>query len=156
MHIGETELERSVRELLSQHPDEVGRVVHVLNGLQKRYGHISAAAIDVCARLFDIAPDSLSEIVRRFSGYKTKPDGKRVLEVCDGTACHAMGSSRLISLIERELGVQVGETTPDGQFTLRSVRCVGACALAPIVSVDGQTHGRVRPARLVEIMKEGA
>jgi NADH-quinone oxidoreductase subunit E len=82
-----------------------------------------------------------------------KPRGRHIINVCLGTACHVRGGKRLVDRIERELIVKAGETTDDFQFTLETVNCLGACALGPIMVVDGKTYGRVKPDGVSKILQ---
>ena len=85
---------------------------------------------------------------------KDKPRGKYVINVCSGTACHVKGAQRLVSRLETELGVSVGETTPDGQFTLEEVRCLGCCGLAPVATVGEELFGKINPGEAAGIVKK--
>jgi NADH-quinone oxidoreductase subunit E len=82
-----------------------------------------------------------------------KPKGKHVIRVCDGTACHIRGAPVLLDALQRTLGIQAGETTGDGLFTVETVNCLGACAIAPVMVVDGQYHPKVKPDQVEAILK---
>lgn len=89
-----------------------------------------------------------------FFGYLSlDPVGRVVVDVCDGTACHIQGAPRLVDELAEAFGIGVGETTPDGRITLRKVDCVGACGMAPVVLVEGETFGHVRVSRVEEIVQ---
>lgn len=128
-----------------------GSLLRILLDLQKRYRFVPAAALSELAR---ISPWSLADLVgfvTSFEDFSLKPVGRHVVAVCDGTACHAAGSIDVVRALEDKLGVSCGKTTPDGELTLKTVHCVGACSLAPVVLTDEATHGRVRISRLDDV-----
>jgi NADH:ubiquinone oxidoreductase subunit E len=82
------------------------------------------------------------------------PQGKKVIKVCNGTACHLRGAPKLVEALEKELGIKNGETTEDGLFTIQTVNCVGACAMAPVVMVNDRVYGKVTISQIPEIIEE--
>ena len=98
----------------------------------------------------------LSEVLRVasfYNGFSLKPIGRHTIEVCLGTACFVRGSGLLMQRIEEEIGIHDGDTDKDGRFTLRSVRCIGCCALAPAMRIDGVTYGKVKLDKVTDILK---
>ena len=89
-----------------------------------------------------------------YNAFSLKPKGRHCLNVCMGTACHVRGSPRVLDRMETKLGVQAGETTRDRQFTLETVNCLGACALGPIVVVDGEYHGQMTSAKAARLLQK--
>ena len=98
----------------------------------------------------------LIEVFRLANFYKAfslKPRGRHLITVCEGTACHVQGSPRVVEELLRQLDVEAGETTSDGAFTVETVNCVGACALAPVVIIDGTYHAHMTPGKLSELLE---
>ena len=129
-----------------------GCVLNLLNDLQDEYRYIPVAGLVEMADICNRSVSDLKDIVDAFDDLTTEPVGEHMILVCDGTACHASGSVDIIKALEDRLGIKCGETTPDGKYTLKSVFCVGACSLAPIIILDGASFGRIRLARLDEAL----
>ncbi|WP_165056561.1 MULTISPECIES: NAD(P)H-dependent oxidoreductase subunit E [unclassified Adlercreutzia] len=139
-------LSQRVEQLARRYPDDVGRVIGLLNDVQDECGYLPEEALRAIADLCDVPYEELVASARFFKTLSTEPVGKVVIEVCDGTACHTQGAVRLAQAIADKLGIEVGQTTPDGLFTLRLVHCVGACSVAPVAVVAGTAYGRVKTA----------
>lgn len=139
-------------DLLERHGTGPGAVLSILNDLQEAHRHVPA---DV---LFEVAAASpwsfagLCAVVSAFDDLTLEPIGEHLVCVCDGTACHGAGAVDLVHALEERLGVACGATAEDGSVTLKTVHCVGACSLAPVVVVDGVSSGRIRLSRLDEIL----
>lgn len=140
------------RMLWESHPDPAGRLFFVLNSLQERHRFISSEAIDELAREAGVERDEVESFVRFFDAYSLEAVGDCLIEVCDGTACHARGSNRLLQKFESLLGIREGETSADGRITLRRVHCVGSCSSAPVVVMGDETFGKVRVSRVCDIV----
>lgn len=140
--------------ILKHYPDKTGLLLNVLNDIQRLYHYIPEDALDVLSQEMDIAKDELKRIVQFYSSVSLEKTGRYLIEVCDGTACHALRSTQLIESFERCLGIKNGETTADGAYTLRSVKCVGACSLAPVVIADGFSYGHVRVSDISSIITD--
>lgn len=132
---------------LRAHPDATGQLITVLNAVQERYRYVPQAALQVLSEEYGTPVEELEGFCSAFGGLSSEPVGRYVIEVCDGTACHAAGSAKLISALEKELGIAESETTPDGFVTLRAVHCVGACSQAPVVAEAGRLYGHVAPSK---------
>jgi NADH-quinone oxidoreductase subunit E len=92
-------------------------------------------------------------VITFYTQFRLKPLGKYLLRICNGTACHVNGSKLMGQVIEDELGIQVGETTEDGLFTVQSVACLGCCSLSPVMMINEDTHGRLDPKKIRKILK---
>ncbi len=125
-----------------------GSVLNILNDIQAAYRYIPATALYELSLLIDSSYSELCSVVSAFNNLTTEPVGNHLVLVCDGTACHTVGAGDIIHRLEDKLGISCGQTTPDGEITLKSVFCVGACSLAPIVIVDNNFCGRVRLSEL--------
>jgi NADH:ubiquinone oxidoreductase subunit E len=125
---------------------------------------------DISAELNWLPPEVLTRVAERkqltlehvlhiatfYRSFSLKPRGKHIVSVCTGTACHVQGAPRIVSRLERDLGIGVGETTPDMQFTLETVRCLGCCGLAPVVTVGEELHGKVKPGEAAKLIEKSA
>lgn len=142
-----------VDEIWSRYPDRTGRLLNVLNDVQEAFRYLPAPAISRIGEL-EGCPTSRLKRMGEFFGYLSlDPVGRVIVDVCDGTACHIQGAPRLVDELAEAFGIGVGETTPDGRITLRKVDCVGACGMAPVVLVEGETFGHVRVSRVEEIVQ---
>jgi len=125
-----------------------GNLIAVLQHVQAHYGYLPEPVVDEIARLSGVPASRIYGIVTFYAQFSTQPSGRHKVFVCHGTACHVAGAPLVLEAFSQELEIPVGETTTDGLFTLQTVNCVGACALAPVVRVgDDETHGRMTPDR---------
>lgn len=142
--------------LIDEHPGRTGLALQVLNALQHEYGYLPEDGLSALADATERQLEEIVEFAGFFSGYTLQPTGRFLVEVCDGTACHARGSMRLLGKLEMLFGIREGGTTPDGLVTLRSVGCVGSCSSAPVVVVAGEPRGHMRISRLSDLVREVA
>lgn len=148
-----SELHRFIEDLVKKYAGQSCSTLNMLGDMQERYQYIPVEALYEMARVTGQSFADLQAIVSAFDSLTTDPVGKHLVLVCDGTACHATGSVDIIKALEDELGVRCGSTSEDGQYTLKSVYCVGACSLAPIVIMDGVSFGRIKLSRLENALK---
>lgn len=149
---GESALAREVDALWQRYPDPTGRTLNILNDLQDAHRYIPEASLVRLAKLSDTPLSHLKQMCACFDYLSLDPVGRVLVTVCDGTACHTQNAPSLLSSLETAFGISVGETTPDGKITLRAVGCVGACGIAPVVTVEGEAHGRMTLSRMTEIV----
>ena len=145
------EARRLVDDVVARYPDRTGRLLNVLNDVQESYRHLPGEALDRIAEVMDVPVEQLVRMGDFFNHLSLDPVGVCIIDVCDGTACHTLGATRLVAEFEKKLGIKVGETTDDGLITLRTVGCVGACGIAPVVVADGDAYGRVRVMQVGDI-----
>jgi len=105
------------------------------------------------SRTLRILPAEVYGVATFYSQFRLKPMGKHIIQICLGTACHVRGGAKVLEAIEEKLRIKDGETTSDGRFSLEIVACIGACGLAPVVSIDGDVHGRLIPERVGQILE---
>ena len=129
-------------------------LIPILQHLQDQAGYLSPEAMLAAARYLRIPESKVYGVASFYAQFNFEPQGKHKLTICRGTACHVRGSGRLEGEMATHLDVKPGGTTPDMLFTLESVACVGSCALAPVVVVDGQAHGRQTVASLKRVVKK--
>jgi NADH-quinone oxidoreductase subunit E len=130
---------------------EKGTLIAILADVQKEYSYLPKAAIGHVARTLRLPESQVFSVASFFRVFSLTPRGKHSIKVCRGTACHVKGAGLLLEKLERDLGITEGGTTPDGRFTLETVRCVGCCSIAPVVVVDETAHGRVTQAGLPKL-----
>ncbi len=126
----------------------------VLQDIQKFYGWLPEKALIRASQKLSVPLVSLYGIASFYNEFRLKPLGEYHIVVCTGTACHVRGAPLLVSELERTLGIQVGEVTPDQNFSLETARCVGTCAVAPVIIVDGEYHGKISKKEIQELVEE--
>ncbi|MBU0496271.1 MAG: NADH-quinone oxidoreductase subunit NuoE [Chloroflexi bacterium] len=141
-------------EILHRHEREEGALIPVLQDTQAAYGYLPREAIYHIAEALRLSPAQVYAVASFYSQFRFEPLGKHVVHLCVGTACHVRGSPQIHIVLENDLGIPSGETTPDGLFTLETVACVGACGLAPTMVVDGETHGNMTIAKTRRLLKK--
>ncbi|MFW6382165.1 MAG: NAD(P)H-dependent oxidoreductase subunit E [Bacillota bacterium] len=126
----------------------------VLQDIQKVYGWLPEKTLIRTSQELSVPLVSLYGIASFYNEFRLKPLGKYHIVVCTGTACHVRGAGLLVSELERMLGIKAGEVTPDQMFSLETARCIGACAVAPVIIIDGEYHGNVTKKEIKSIMNE--
>ena len=148
-----------IRGILSKHAGERGGLIPILESVQERYGYLPEEAIKLVAKETNRSLTDVYGVATFYRAFSLKPRGKHLVCACLGTACHVRGAQAIVEELERLLAVKAGETTPDNEFTLETANCLGACALGPVVVIDGRYFSKVRKsvvARLIEDVREGA
>ena len=132
-----------------------GRLIQVLHKAQEIFGYLPREIQQYVAQKLNLTEAQVSGVVSFYNYFTTEPKGKYCIDVCMGTACYVKGSEKVLSELERVLGIKADtHPTEDGLFSLSALRCVGACGLAPVMMVNGKVYGKVTPAKAVEIAKE--
>jgi len=138
--------------IIGQHGTGPSSILPVLQDINAKYHWLPPGAVRHVAEVIGLPLARVLRIASFYNMFSFQPRGQHVVTVCTGTACHVRGSERLAATVQRELGIGHGETTKDLLFTLECVNCLGACALAPVVVIDGMTHGKVTPDRLCKLL----
>jgi len=141
-----------VRRLQSLYPDKRGALLPVLHLAQDVFGYISLEIEEYAAGLFDLPPSHVHEVVTFYTMFFQKPKGRHVVSVCHNLTCHLLGAKTIIEHLKQRLGVDVGETTPDGRVTLLTVECLCACEQAPMMQVDDRYEGLLTPGKVDQIL----
>ena len=140
--------------ILAQHDRDPANIVAVLQDIQSRANWLPEEDLRyVCAEL-SIPLSKLMSLATFYRAFSLEPRGKHIVSVCLGTACHVRGAERILGALERDLGINGGETDKDLNWTLETVNCLGACALGPIVVVDGEYHGQMTSAKATRLLKK--
>jgi NADH-quinone oxidoreductase subunit E len=143
--------------ILERHNREPANVIAILQDIQAEVNWLPEEDLRYVCTELDIPPSKMMALATFYKAFSLQPRGKHVVQVCQGTACHVRGAVRILGAIERELGIEGGQTDEDLQWTLETVGCLGACALGPIVVVDGEYHGQmtsVKATRLLQRIKK--
>jgi NADH-quinone oxidoreductase E subunit len=129
-------------------------LIPLLQRVQGEFGYIPPETIAPIAKALHLFPSQVQGVISFYAQFSLKPKGKYVIRVCRGTACHVRGGRTILRIIERELGLEPGQTTEDYQFTLETVACLGACFLAPTMMVNKNYFGRLSPPKINSILKQ--
>ncbi len=140
-----------IRQILERHDSQNG-LMAILQEVQLRFGYISEENICIIAKALNISLVDVYGVVTFYSAFRLTPSGRHTIKVCNGTACHVRGSESLMDHLTRVLGIKKGETTPDGEITLETVSCIGACAKSPALMLDDKPHGNLTPTKVYGIL----
>ena len=140
-------------EVIESYRDVDGPLIQVLHRAQEIFGYLPPEVQRFVAEQLGIPLSTVYGVVTFYNFFRTTPQGKHVINVCLGTACHVKGAEHVVEILREELGVGIGQTTQDGLFTVTAVRCVGACGLAPVMMVDGEVYGRLDRGKIKKIIE---
>ncbi len=146
--------EKNVREIIGGYARDQRYALAIMQDMQRTFQYVPREGLELLAEHLGCPVSALYSMATFYRALSLVPKGVHIIRCCDGTACHIRGASTLIEGIERELGIGPGETTPDGQFSLETVNCLGSCALAPVMVLDDVYYGKVTLERLKEILSE--
>lgn len=142
-----------MQEILSRYSNK-SDAIQILQDVQKKFGYISKDYLSQISKAIDVPYAELYSIITFYKSFSLEPKGKHTIRVCDGTACHIKGSRELLEELKESLGIKPGETTKDRLFTLETVACMGVCALAPVIVIDGKYYGNLDRSKLKKIICE--
>lgn len=141
-----------IRELAAEYKGKEGSLIQVLHIAQGIYGYLPLEVQTVIAEELDIPLSQVSGVVTFYSFFSTQPRGEHTIRVCLGTACYVRGGKKIVEQLKKLLNVEIGDTTKDRKFTFEVARCIGACGLAPAMSIDDQVYKQVNPDKLEQIL----
>ena len=145
----------AVEPIVHQHAGQPGSTIAILQALQEHYRYLPQAALQRVCEVSEITPAQIAGVASFYTRFRTSPVGRHMVRVCHGTACHVAGAERLTDQLRRLLGLSSDEhTSADGEFTLEQVACLGCCTLAPVVQMDGVTHGHTGAEELAGLLHE--
>ncbi len=154
---GATDEERAyaqIANVIDLYKDKEGSLIQVLHLAQGIFGYLPLELQKFIARGMDLPLSEVSGVVSFYSFFSTVPRGKHTIRVCLGTACYVRGGKRVVEHLQQRLGIELGETTPDGLFTLEVARCIGACGLAPAMMIDDTVYKQVNVNKLDSILSD--
>lgn len=137
-----------IQDILDRYPAEPHYLIEVLQDVQQAEGYVSQETMCAAAARLSVPLIEVSRVAHFYKAFSLKPRGRHVITVCMGTACHVRGAARMLDEVSGQLGVEAGETTEDQLFTVEKVNCLGACALGPVVVLDGVYHHHMTPGKL--------
>ncbi|MBC2721468.1 NADH-quinone oxidoreductase subunit NuoE [Desulfosporosinus sp.] len=139
-------------EIINKHRYDNGPLIPILQGAQEVYGYLPAHVIKHISKAIRIPVARIYGVVTFYAQFRLTPVGRNLINICLGTACHVRGGAKVVETIEKELKIKDGSTTEDGRFTLEVVACIGACGLAPVISINNEVHGRLSPDKIAGIL----
>ncbi|MCQ2153229.1 MAG: NADH-quinone oxidoreductase subunit NuoE [Bacteroidales bacterium] len=142
-----------IKEICQRHNNDKGELINILHETQNALGYLPRDVQELVARNLGIPASRVNGVVSFYAFFTEKPKGKHPISVCLGTACYVRGSEKVLEEVKKVLDIEVGETTPDGVFSLDCLRCVGACGLAPVMTIDGKVYGNVDPKNVRNILE---
>ncbi len=143
-----------LKEVARSFNNEPGELINVLHKAQEIFGYLPAEVQEVVAKELNVSVAHVYGVVSFYSFFTMTPKGEHPISICLGTACYVRGAEKVLDEFRKLLNIQVGETTPDGKFSLACLRCVGACGLAPVVMVGDKVYGRLAPEGVKDILAE--
>ena len=151
---GTAEQEKQLREIIEAHKDMQGALMPVLQQAQELYGYLPIEVQKIIADGLGLTLEEVYGVATFYAQFTLNPKGKYTIAVCLGTACYVRGSGDVLERIERKLGIESGGITPDGKFSLDATRCLGACGLAPVMTINGEVYGRLVPDDVDRILDQ--
>ena len=143
-----------VSKMLERYPrGESEGLIHALQDLQAALGYLPVTGVDMLCRHLGVPLAKAFAVATFYKAFSLHPKGDVIIRICTGTACHIRGAQVLVDEMVRKLEIDPGGTTEDMKFTLETVNCVGACAMAPVVSIDGSYHGKMQPSALLKAVR---
>jgi NADH-quinone oxidoreductase subunit E len=148
----EENIRTRVDEILTSYKGEKADLIPILQQVQHAFGYLPEATLSRIAKFVDLPESTVYGTATFYAQFKLIPTGRNIVRVCRGTACHVRGGSRILKEVEKQLGVKSGESTPDLEYCLETVACIGACALAPTMTINNDTYGKMTTKKVTEIL----
>jgi len=149
-----TEISSYVDSILDKWSNNGSSLISILLDIQSGYNYLPKDALIRVSERLRIPLIQVYSVATFYKSFSLKPRGKHLITVCLGTACHVRGAPEVLNEIENQLNIDVGETTPDNNFTLETVRCLGTCAIGPVVTIDGKYYGQMNSKKIHSILKK--
>lgn len=150
---GTPKQERELKKVIEKHKNQPGGLMPVLQEAQAIYSYLPIEVQQMIADTMGIHLSEVYGVATFYSQFSLVPKGEHIISVCLGTACYVKGADKILAAIEEELGIKSGECTADGMFSIEACRCLGACGLAPVMTVDGEVYGKCTPESAVRIIR---
>lgn len=154
MNCMESKVKEEVQEILKPYKPEKDNLIQILNEVQEKYGYIPKIAQLEIAEYLKISMAEVYGVITFYSRFTLTPKGKYNVSVCLGTACFVKGSQAILDRLKNRLKIEEGQTTEDGKFSIDATRCVGACGLAPVFTVNDEVYGKATVKKLDEVLDE--
>ncbi len=147
-------MENTIKSIIDKYDGDKGFLVPVLQDVQKELNYLPREALDLVSDYLEVPHSRIFEVATFYKAFSLDPRGRIQMALCKGTACHVRGVPLIIDQIERELNIKEGETTEDLEYTFETVNCLGACALGPVMVVNGEYHGQMNIAKTTRLLKK--
>lgn len=147
-------MDPEIKEIVEAYKDNKEALIPLLQEIQEKVGYIPYSLVPEVAEALGISPSQVQGVITFYSQFYTTPRGKNVVRVCRGTACHVKGGRGILRVVQKNLDLEDGETSPDYGFTLETVACLGACALSPVMVVNQTYYGKMTPRRIETILQK--
>ena len=148
----EKKIKEEVQEIMAGYKVEKDNLIPILNEVQEKYGYIPKQAQLEISNYLNIPMAEVYGVVTFYSRFTLEPKGKYNISVCLGTACYVKGSQKILDRLKEKLQIEEGKTTPDGKFSIDTTRCVGACGIAPVFTVNDEVYGKATVKKLDEVL----
>jgi len=142
-----------INAIASEYSQQKWAMIPLLQEIQSEFGYVPPQSIPLIARSLRVFPSQVQGVISFYTQLYTQPRGRKVVRVCRGTACHVRGGKTILKLVKQHLGLEEGETSPDLEYTLETVACIGVCALAPNIVVADHVHGHMNPKKVDQLLK---
>jgi NADH-quinone oxidoreductase subunit E/NADP-reducing hydrogenase subunit HndA len=143
---------KTIQDICQSFDNQAGDLINILHKTQETFGYLPAEVQQVIAKELNISEAKVYGVVTFYAFFTMKPKGKHKISVCMGTACFVRGAEKVVDALKKELSIDVGGITADGKFSLDCLRCVGACGLAPVMSIGDKVYGHVEPKEIKDIL----
>ena len=143
---------KSIHEICDSYKNDPGDLIKILHSAQTHFGYLPESVQREIAKKLKISVAKVYGVVTFYSFFTMTPKGRHAISVCMGTACYVRGAEKVLDELKKQLNIKVGGVTEDGKFSLDSLRCVGACGLAPVLLIGEKVYGRVEPGQINEIL----
>jgi len=143
-----------LKAIIDKYRGKTWALIPLLQEIQETAGYIPPELIEPVAEALNLFPSQVQGVITFYAGFSLEPKGKYVVRVCRGTACHVKGGRSILRLMQKELGLEEGETDPEYRFTLETVACLGACFLAPTMMVNRSYYGKLNPTKVTSVLAQ--
>jgi NADH:ubiquinone oxidoreductase subunit E len=143
-----------VNEIIAECKQDRWALIPLVQRIQNEVGYVPPQSIPIIAEALGLFPSQVQGVISFYAQLYTEPRGKQIVRVCRGTACHVRGGRTILKLVKQRLGIEEGQTTPDWEYTLETVACIGVCALAPNLVVSDRVHGHMNPQKIGHLFRE--
>ena len=147
-------MNQELAEILTPYKGRRGSLIPILQAVQARLGYLPEEAVVQIARFLGTPESEIYGVLTFYAQFRTSPVGRNLITVCRGTACHVQGGARILAALARRLGLKPGETSPDMEYSLETVACLGCCALAPTMVINTEVHGQMTTKKATELFSE--
>ncbi len=155
MALSQEQIKAKTAELelyIAEQKDVKGALIPVMQKAQNLFGYLSFETMQLISDRLDVPVSEIYGVATFYALFSLSPKGDHVVSVCTGTACYVKGAAAVLEEVKKQLGIEAGETTPDGKFSIQDTRCLGCCGLAPVMTIDGEVYGRLKPDMIKDIL----